>query len=299
MKVSIIISTFITKIRREKILELLISISQQEEVEKEVIIVNNNPNEKIENLDLQNFSKIIYRVFNINIPGLSKARNFGIKMSKGDILIFVDDDVVLDRNYIKIILEAFIATNAMCIGGKVILNEKKIPEFLTSYFLRFIVPPDYPKCLSVKNKPYYIIGSSMAFQKKVFDKYGFFNTKLGRCGENLLSGEDIEMIRRIEKSQVYIEPLAISFTSLGYNRTKKMFFIKRFFWQGITDAIIFSISPKDFYDLAEISIRNGLMKNIINKLKEAKYLELCCAISRYSGYQLKSIHLKIMSAIYG
>lgn len=43
----------------------------------------------------------------VDFKSLTKARNFGVKQSVGDIVCFLDDDVVLDKEYVKNILNFF------------------------------------------------------------------------------------------------------------------------------------------------------------------------------------------------
>lgn len=108
MQVSIIIPTY----NRVKLLEeTLDSINIQTTLPKEILIVDDSDNDKIENLIEQRkneFKEIPLKyIRNKKEKSLAIARNIGIENATGDILLFLDDDVVLDKGYIKEILRIY------------------------------------------------------------------------------------------------------------------------------------------------------------------------------------------------
>jgi len=52
-----------------------------------------------------------------SIPGLTYQRNLGLKELENDIALFLDDDVVLDSNYVSSMMSMFENDNDMKIGG--------------------------------------------------------------------------------------------------------------------------------------------------------------------------------------
>jgi len=50
-------------------------------------------------------------------PGLPESRNAGVKFSKGDVILFLDDDVVLFPSYVEEILRVFESDRTGVIGG--------------------------------------------------------------------------------------------------------------------------------------------------------------------------------------
>jgi glycosyltransferase involved in cell wall biosynthesis len=65
--------------------------------------------------------------------GLSAARNKGIKEAKGDIIIYVDDDALIDSDYIRIYAEHFAShPDTMAAGGPIEpLYETQEPSWMS------------------------------------------------------------------------------------------------------------------------------------------------------------------------
>ena len=109
MKYSIVIPVF----ERNNILKnCLESVLNQHLKPIEVIIVDNNKN-NYESIKLNNLiSKPSYDCLNIRILKSYKnsgaiARNIGAKSSKGDVVAFLDSDVILDSDYYDILIKYF------------------------------------------------------------------------------------------------------------------------------------------------------------------------------------------------
>ena len=104
MQVSIVIPTYY---RRKDVDECLDSILRQTNLPKEVLIVDNTPNDEIENLiegrknEFEEKNVILGYIRNPRENSHTIAQNIGIENATGDIILFLDGDVVLDENYIK------------------------------------------------------------------------------------------------------------------------------------------------------------------------------------------------------
>jgi GT2 family glycosyltransferase len=95
IKVSIVIPTK----DREKDLNLLLnSIKNSTLKNYEIIIVNNSSNEL--NKKFYDFEKVTKVIENHKNLGLAKARNQGAELSRGEYVLFVDDDNIFEKNCI-------------------------------------------------------------------------------------------------------------------------------------------------------------------------------------------------------
>lgn len=131
--------------------------------------------------------------------GLSHARNHGIGCARGEVILFTDDDVLPEPEWLETTLAGLETHGADACGGFIApLWETPPPPWLTERFYGFLavrtdrtddhpVTPDTPP-------PF---GANMAFRRQVFDRVGLFDTSRGRKGAVLASGEDGEMFERI------------------------------------------------------------------------------------------------------
>lgn len=114
MKVSVIIPTY----NEEKTIgECLTSLLRQSYKNIEVIIVDDGSTDTTLQI-LQNFQFTIYKlqIFKQKHKGAGAARNLGAKEAKGEILVFVDADMVFKEDFIEKLVEPII-------GGPTSLKE--------------------------------------------------------------------------------------------------------------------------------------------------------------------------------
>lgn len=89
------------------------SIIVQTILPKEVIIVDDSENNEIENLieyrddEFEEKGIFLRYIKNEREKSLTIARNIGIENAAGDIILFLDSDVILDRDYLKEILNVY------------------------------------------------------------------------------------------------------------------------------------------------------------------------------------------------
>lgn len=76
----------------------------------EIVIMDQSTNSKtrefINKLVIGSNCEIRY-IYN-KIPGLHSSRNIGAKNARGDVIIFTDDDIIADKDYLKVIRNSFI-----------------------------------------------------------------------------------------------------------------------------------------------------------------------------------------------
>jgi GT2 family glycosyltransferase len=116
-KVSVIIPT---RNRPKDLKDLLLTIYNQDYPPIEVIIVDDSSTDLTEKVVISfssQFKSIGCKLKYIkgNGEGLPAARNIGIKFSEGDIILFLDDDTLLDQNVINA-LATFFKDNPKAMG---------------------------------------------------------------------------------------------------------------------------------------------------------------------------------------
>jgi len=140
----------------------------------EVIIVKDGIDNRLEweNLSFNNFT---LHVFYQNHEGPAAARNLGIRKAKGDIICFLDDDSLPQKNWLYEITLPFYQGNADIVSGKIISynQTKNLPYLLEK---------------SVYKPQKRFATSNIAYRRKVFDKIGLFDTRF-----RLASWEDNDL----------------------------------------------------------------------------------------------------------
>jgi len=117
LKISIIIPT---RDRPKELADLLLTILDQDYPPFEVIIVDDSDKyatKQVVDLLKSDFEKIGYRLKYIkgSGDGLPSARNLGVKISKGDLILFLDDDILLEKNTVRVLI-SFFENNPKALG---------------------------------------------------------------------------------------------------------------------------------------------------------------------------------------
>jgi glycosyltransferase involved in cell wall biosynthesis len=133
-------------------------------------------------------------------PGLDHGRNRAIEEARGDVIALVDDDIIVEPDWLAQLVAPFSSQSSHSIGvvgGEVVpVFPDGIPAWLEGSHrpLRFRLDPGP---LPADQAP---MGANFAFPKWVFARFGNFDTQLDRQGSKLFGGGDSNMIRRIRSA---------------------------------------------------------------------------------------------------
>lgn len=200
--ISIIVCTY----NRDKyIYDALESIANNDfpHNEYEIVLVNNNSTDSTEEKSKQfatKFPDVNFRYCTESKQGLSYARNKGITESKGDFIVFLDDDVVVKPDYLKNLKTNLDNTpDLMAFGGKIMprFEAGHPPKWLNRWMYSLISATNCPDKAQKYGKRKYPIGANMGFKRQCLEKSGYFNTELGRTGNILLGGEEKDIFMRL------------------------------------------------------------------------------------------------------
>ena len=200
--ITLIICTY----NREKYIgPLLDSIAKNDypTMDYEIVLVDNNCTDntrKVCEQFIAEHSEIAFRYVVEPEQGLSAARNKGIKEAKGDIIIYVDDDALVDADYIRIYATHFAAyPETMAAGGPIEpLYETEEPKWMSPYTKALLTAwMNYGDKVREYPNGRYPGGGNAAYRKVVFDQVGLFNTELGRKGSALLASEEKDIFDKM------------------------------------------------------------------------------------------------------
>jgi glucosyl-dolichyl phosphate glucuronosyltransferase len=191
----------------------------------EVIVIDNNSTDNTGEVcnrfcrDVRNQS---FRCFKESNQGLSHARNRAVREALADSILFIDDDVILENDFVSEALNCLQSyPEASCAGGRIFVSFDDgdpgwIPGELMPMFGLHDLGGEVKK-YSSRNFPR---GGNMLIKKMVFEACGMFDVDLGRKGKTLLGSEEKAFFERARSAgfNLYYWPDMILKHRIGSSR---------------------------------------------------------------------------------
>ncbi len=159
----------------------------------ELLIIDNNSTDTTAQLVKPFLSKPQVRYFLETNQGLSHARNRGIQEAGNDILVFLDDDIDIEANYLDVCDDVYSNPDVQIVGGKVLPYRVSVPNWLPEKFFYLASIFDLGDITHYSNK---LMGANYTMRKAVAEKVGLYNVELGRKGNSLMGGEENDYFNR-------------------------------------------------------------------------------------------------------
>jgi len=205
----------------------------------EVLVVDNNSKDRTREVAAQFVSRFPGRFRYLFEPaqGKSNALNTGIRESRGDILAFIDDDVVAEPTWLQNLTAPLRDPAWAGVGGRIAPPR----DFTPPRWLALEGPYELGGILALFDKgpdgtelteaPF---GTNMAYRRHLFEKYGLFRPDLGPCPGTEIRGEDTEFGRRVLKGgdRLWYEPSAVVHHAVPENRLRKSYFLRFLYDHG-------------------------------------------------------------------
>lgn len=231
MKISIVIPTY----NREEILcntldnvlsHVKLFVEKNQNIFVEVIVVDQTK-KHTEQTDafLTGRSEDIILV-NLEKANLPNARNVGIKKSQGDIIVFIDDDVLLCDSYLESILYEYQDPQIQSVVGKIILknysegnlllnNSSFIKDWTKKMLILLFNRRKASKIMSMgcilsdfeKEEPGFSDGGrgcNMSFRKSIFNTIGYFDNNY--IGNAMREETDLFCRMKTYKMKIWYSP---------------------------------------------------------------------------------------------
>ena len=207
MDLSVVIATYN---RCNDLEDCLCSLLQMNEQPMEIIVIDSSSMDNTSGLAKK------YPIQYISIPerNRQRARNIGLSRSKGEIVAFIDDDVVVDKNWSTEILIPYKDANVGGVGGRVIPFGKP-----ASYYKKIkgweigqiradgLILGNFDIPLPIFTKVDHLIGCNMSFRRDPFLGIGGFDENF--IGNSFRDDTDASLrMRRVGYRLVY-QPRAL------------------------------------------------------------------------------------------
>jgi glycosyltransferase involved in cell wall biosynthesis len=203
-KVSIVICCFNS---RKVIAETLVAaLEQNTKFPYEIIVINNNSNDDTVNIVKEVYksstSKVDLKIINETKPGLVFARIVGFMNAKFDLVSFVDDDNIIDSNWIDELSKVFDDKKVGVAGGynsPIAETGCSLPSWFEIFQSKYACGPQAESSMYVTQERKYLFGAGLTFRKEVLKE--IYDSELplfltGRKSNSLLAGDDAELCLR-------------------------------------------------------------------------------------------------------
>lgn len=236
----------------------LSSLSKIDYKNKEIIVVDNGSKDGSIEFINQHYPKIKI-IENKENFGFAKANNQGIKVARGSLVLFLNNDTRVEKDFLSILVEKIISDSKMGACQPKILHLEKpgrldsIGSFLTNtgflYHLGFEAKDT--KDLDKEIKLFSGKGSCLLFRKKLLDQIGYFNEdffayfeETDLCWRLWLAGYYL----------LYIPQSVIHHKTWGTTRKLPLQFISYHSFKNRIASLLMNLEPKNLVRILPIHI---------------------------------------------
>ncbi|MEV6615567.1 glycosyltransferase family 2 protein [Streptomyces sp. NPDC051051] len=244
VRVSVVVCVY-TEDRWEDILAAVSSVRAQSRPALETLLVVDHNPVLLDRLTREYEEVTGVRVLpNAGPRGLSAGRNTGIAASRGEVVAFLDDDAVAERDWLSRFAAAYDDPRVMAVGGRTepVWASGRRPDWFPDEF-DWVVGCSYrglpPGLVRVRN----VLGGNASFRRTAFDLAGGFATGIGRDGdERPLGGEETELCIRIGRARpdavLLVDDRAVIHHRVPEAREHFAYFRTRTYAEGLSKALV-------------------------------------------------------------
>jgi len=241
-------------------------ISQQSAVSSRQSAPNALPrNSRLSTNDYRLTTKVLW---NDGEPGLSAARNLGIAEAKGEVIAFVDDDVVLFPDWAEEMVKAYDDDCIIGVTGPAfpLWEDKKMSWFPEEFY--WIVSctawADWKEKTEVRNA----WGMNMSFRREAFEQCGPFLNEFGYHKGPMAEDNEFSLRVRVQTGKRIIYcPTVTLWHRVHKYRLSRQFIRERAYWIGHSHCMLKKLYPQAAANKMDLlSQEHQLLKRIITRL---------------------------------
>jgi glycosyltransferase involved in cell wall biosynthesis len=201
MKITVAICTWNRAVMLESTLAAMRHLRIPDEVEWELLVVNNNCTDNTDGVISQYCRSLPLRRIFESRQGQCHARNVAIREATGELLLWTDDDVLVDEAWLQeYYVAATLFPDAAFMGGTIDPWFESPPPCWIQRNLKTLQGPLVIRQLGSDNRilrddelPF---GANMAFRTSILRQFPF-DTSVGHVGHQLRGGDETDVFERM------------------------------------------------------------------------------------------------------
>ncbi len=209
----------------------------------EIVVVDQTPNPEPSVIRFMDQNNARIRYIRRRQPGLPDARNAGVAAARGDVILFVDDDVVPDNGLVAAHAAAYAQNGVGGVAGRVLApgGSPEKPEDRPSHvakigLLGLRIRDNFDA--AIETEAHHVRGCNMSFLRRAIDEAGGFDGRFG--GSAHLEETDLALRVRARGYRLVFAPTAALIHLLepaGGCRPKNL--RDWFFWFGHNSCVFY------------------------------------------------------------
>jgi GT2 family glycosyltransferase len=195
-----------TRNRAGMLLELLESLARCAPLPDEVVVVDDGSDAPVDASLRDRDLPFRLRVLrNATATGPGAARNRGVHASRGDVLLFTDDDCVVDPSWVGALASPLSGEPTLLagVGGRVFARDRDV---FSRYFEFHRILEPRPHDAAHPERIPYLVTANCAIRREAFMRAGGFDGRIPMAG-----GEDAALAARIVKKGYHLERVPSAF----------------------------------------------------------------------------------------
>ncbi len=225
-------------------LDSLAALKLTPRVAIECLVIDNNSTDATPEV-VHSFARTapfpVRRVFEPQ-QGSSFARNRAVREAHGELLFFIDDDVIVEPDWAEQLLAEIGRRGLDAACGLVLAQwQAPPPQWLRQEVYGKLAVhrgESIADAAAPPEKLSQFFSANVGFRKECFERFGLFREDLGVVGDNPMSGEDTELFERIigGGGRIGIAPRAVVHHMIGPERMTRAYFRRKSFAFGVGSA---------------------------------------------------------------
>ncbi|MFD3516550.1 glycosyltransferase family 2 protein [Streptomyces sp. NPDC058657] len=243
--ISVVICVY-TEDRWEDILAAVSSVRAQSRPAVETLLVVDHHPGLYERLvrEFKEAHEEVRVLANAGPRGLSAGRNTGIAAARGEIVAFLDDDAVAERDWLLHFAAGYADPRVMAVGGRTMpaWASGRRPAWFPEEF-DWVVGCTYRGLPAGRVRVRNVLGGNASFRRTAFAAAGGFATGIGRDGDKRPLGcEETELCIRLSRALpdavLLIDDRAVIHHKVPRGRETYRYFRSRTYAEGLSKALV-------------------------------------------------------------